>query len=173
MAHTKVLLVEDVDNLGRSGEIVKVALGYALNFLLPKKKAIIADASTQIRQAKLRESRAKQAEFDKKEAQELAKKLATVTLTTSLKVDPEGKPYGSLSSVDMVELLKQKEGIVIEKRHVLQKQPLKAIGMHTIPLRLNEGVEASLRIEISPEGGVVAKEVVQKEKGTSAQAHEE
>src|SRR5579872_4257004 len=106
----QLLLVEDVDDLGRSGEIVKVKPGYARNFLLPRKFAVIADKGTLRMQARLQEERAKRAEVDKKEAEELALTINGKEVSILVKVDPEGHMYGSVSAHDIAHLF-EKEGI--------------------------------------------------------------
>ncbi|MBN1914371.1 MAG: 50S ribosomal protein L9 [Parachlamydiales bacterium] len=145
-----LLLIEDVADLGRSGDIVEVKAGYARNFLLPKKKGVLADKNTLRMREKLVIERAKRAEIDKKEAEELAEKLKKIALEIIVKVDPEGKMYGSVSAAEIVHLL-EKEGIVLEKRAVLLKHPIKETGVVEVPLRLPEGVMASVVVKILAE----------------------
>lgn len=147
-----LLLLEDVQDLGRSGEIASVKAGYARNYLLPQKKAVIAGEHTLRMQKRLQEDRAKQAVLDKKEAEALAKVMELITLETSVKVDPEGKMYGSVSQQDIVNLL-EPHGIKLDKRTVILKHPIKETGTFTISFRLKEGVEAFCKLNILPEGG--------------------
>lgn len=151
-----LLLLEDIQGLGRKGEVVKGAKpGYIRNFLLPQKKALIADAGTLRLQSKLQAEREKQAAVDRKESAAMADKLKGVSLTTEVKVDTTGKMYGSVSSLDIANLL-QAEGFDIDRRQVTLGGPVKNLGRHTIPLRLKEGVEAFVTLEITPEGGELA-----------------
>jgi large subunit ribosomal protein L9 len=133
----QLLLLEDVDNLGRSGDVVSTKPGYARNYLFPQKKAIVADKITLRLQKRLQEERAKRAVVDKAEALQIAERLAQITLTIQVKVDPEGKLYGSVSAADIMNLCAQ-EGIVLERKQLLLPHPIKALGNHTISLRLKE-----------------------------------
>ncbi|MCC5831889.1 MAG: 50S ribosomal protein L9 [Chlamydiales bacterium] len=157
----QLLLLEDVDGLGRSGEVVTAKPGFIRNFLLPQKKAVIADKNALKMQARLQEEREKKAAVDRKEAQELSSKLAEVVISTEAKIDPDGKMYGSVTSLDIARLM-QAEGHPIERKHVLLSHPIKTLGRHKIELKLNEGVPASFMLEVIPEGGQlpVQEEVV-------------
>jgi large subunit ribosomal protein L9 len=153
----KLLLLEDVDELGRSGDIVSVRPGYARNFLLPGKKALIADANALRKQKQLQEARAKQAIVDRQQSDALAARIQGTSIETEVKVDPEGHMYGSVSAHDVV-LLLAKEKIEIEKKSVRLAHPIKATGVHEIELRLKEGVICSFKLKIIPEGGTLAIE---------------
>ncbi len=160
-----LLLLEDVDGLGRSGDIASVKAGYARNYLLPQKKAVIAKPHTVRMQERLQEERAKKAVVDKTEAEALASRLQGMTLTTEVKIDPEGNMYGSVGGADIVELF-AKEGFILEKKYILLPRPIKELGTYPINLRLKEGVPAEITLTILGEGGVKAKvkEVLQEEK---------
>jgi large subunit ribosomal protein L9 len=147
----QLLLLEDVDGLGRSGDIVTPkAPGFVRNYLLPQKKAVIADKSTLSMQARLKEEREKRAVVDRKEAEELAVKIAELTLTTKVKVDPEGKMYGSVTTIDIANLLQEK-GYDIRRQHILIGGAIKTLGKHVINVRLKEGVQTKVTLEIEQE----------------------
>lgn len=148
---TKLLLIEDVEDLGRVGDIVSVKPGYARNFLLPKGTAVVADKNALRMQARLQEERKKQAILDKQEAEQSAAALEVVTLTTIVKVDHEGHMYGSVSAHDILNLLKEQANIVLEKRAVVLKHAFKEIGVHEIAVKLKEGVNATIKLKIIPE----------------------
>lgn len=135
----QLLLLDDVDELGRSGEVVNVKPGYARNFLLPQKKAVVADNHTLRMQVKLQEERAKRAEIDRKESEELAAKMSGIELSIIVKVDPEGNLYGSVSTLDIVKLFEEKE-IKLERKSIVLAHPIKDLGVHQLNLRLKEGV---------------------------------
>lgn len=149
-----LLLIEDVEDLGRSGDVVKVKPGYARNFLLPRGVAVVADRNALRRQEKLKEERRVKAVQDKTESEQLAKVLETLTLETHVKVDQEGHMYGSVSALDIAHLLQEKHRIAVEKRYVQLKHPIKATGTYTIELKLKEGVAAAVNLNVVPEGGV-------------------
>lgn len=148
---TEVLLIEDVYNLGRSGDIVKVKPGYARNYLLPQKLAQVADKAAVRRQKELQEAREKRAEEDRKEALILSEKLSPLTLETIVKVDHEGHMYGSVSSQDIVDLLASAHNISLDKHFVALKQPIKTIGVHRVEFKLKEGVGAALTLKVVAE----------------------
>lgn len=156
----KLLLLEDVEALGRSGDIVGVKPGYARNFLLPQGLAIIADKKALRMQARLQEERRKKAIVDRKESEELAAKIQDQNLTTIVKVDQEGHMYGSVNASDIADLLQQQASIALEKRSIQLKHPLKAVGVHTIHVKLKEGVQATFSLTIEPEvkGALPGKE---------------
>ena len=130
MRKQKVLLLEDVYNLGKSGEIVSVKSGFARNYLLPKKIALYAQKKTIKIQEKLIAERAKKAAVDRKDSELLAAKLNDLVITQIVKVDKENRLYGSVSSLDVFKLL-EKEGYVIDRHWIDMKKPIKALGVHT------------------------------------------
>lgn len=146
------LLLEDVDGLGRSGDIVTVKrLGFARNYLLPEKKAIYAEKHLVRLQQKLKDERAVRAVEDRKEAQAIAEQLVGKSVRTEVKVDAEGQMFGSVSQHDIANMLKEQLGFDIEKRFVILPKPIKKLGVHTIPLKLKEGVPSSITLEIVAE----------------------
>lgn len=150
---SQILLIEDVYPLGKSGDLVQVKPGYARNFLYPKGKAVVASKHTLRMQERLQEERAKQAAMDLEESSAIAAQLQGVQLSREVKVDPDGHMYGSVSVTDLLELLKQ-SGFTLEKQNIHLSHPIKKTGMHSVVVRLKEGVESSFSIRITPEGGV-------------------
>ncbi|CDR33847.1 50S ribosomal protein L9 [Criblamydia sequanensis] len=148
---TKLLLIEDVEDLGRSGDIVSVKEGYARNFLLPRGVAVMADKNAIRRQAALKEARLLKAIEDKKEAEVLAKRFDGLNITAIVKVDPEGHMYGSVTAAEIVKLIEDEHKIALEKRYVQLKHPIKELGVHRIDLKLKEGVPATITLKIAPE----------------------
>lgn len=144
------LLIEDVEALGRSGDIVKAKPGFARNYLLPQNKAIVASKQTLRLQENLKKERAKRAAEDKRDAEAFAKRLEGKVVTIHVKVDQTGHLYGSVSATDIAHLL-EKEGIQLTRRNVVLLQPIKLLGIHEIVLKLSEGVPAKITLEIKPE----------------------
>lgn len=149
---TKLLLIEDVDVLGRSGDVVNVRPGYARNYLLPQGLAIIADKNTLRRQERLREERIKRAAVDRKESEELAQKFEGQVIRTTVKVDHEGHMYGSVSALDIAHLIKDQLSIDVEKSSIQLKHAIKTTGSKPITIKLKEGVTASITLEVTAEG---------------------
>lgn len=150
----QLLLLEDIDGLGRSGDVVTAKPGFIRNFLVPQKKGVFADKHTLKMQVRLKEEREKRASVDRLEGQKLAALLVDVTVTAEVKVDQEGKMYGSVTQLDVARLLQQK-GFQVERKHITLPQAVKRLGKHSIPLRLQEGVTANVTLEVIPEGGVM------------------
>ncbi|HSX25847.1 MAG TPA: 50S ribosomal protein L9 [Chlamydiales bacterium] len=147
----QLLLLEDVEALGKKGEVVSAKPGYVRNFLLPKKLAVIASPNTLRKQDRLRTEREKQAVIDRKEAEDLIRQVEGVILETRVKVDPEGHMYGSVSAGDIATLF-QERGLPIEKKNIQLTRPIKGTGVHKISLKLKEGMAASCSLNIIPEG---------------------
>ncbi len=149
----KLLLMKDVDDLGRSGEIVSVKPGYARNYLLPQGFAVLADKRALKMQARLQEERRKKAIEDKKEAETHAAAIEGATITTIVKVDHEGHMYGSVTSHDVAELIAQQLSLTVEKKavHAAVKHPIKETGVFPLTLKLKEDVTATLTLKIVAE----------------------
>jgi len=141
------LLIADVEDVGRSGEVISVKPGFARNFLLPQQKAVPANEHTLRMQERLQKERAQQAEVDRKEAETLAAKLSGLTLKITVKVDPEGNMYGSVGYNDILDLF-TKEGYQMDRRNVGLTKPIKVIGNHPMTLKLKEGVTCAYTLQI-------------------------
>jgi len=146
----EVILREDIDNLGTRGQVVKVAAGYARNFLLPKKLAVTATGSNkkiieQERQAYLRKE-AKAAG----EAQELSKLMTGVTLTFKQKAGENDQLFGSVTSKDVADGLAAK-GFTVDRRKIQLDDPIKSLGEFKVPVRLHKDVTAEVTVVVSKE----------------------
>jgi large subunit ribosomal protein L9 len=150
---TKLLLLEDVEALGRSGEIVNVKPGYARNFLLPQGLAVTADKHTLRMQERLKDERNKRALADKEESEAIAAKIEGMTLTQVVKVDQEGHMYGSVTVADIVALIQDQAQVELEKRAIQLKHPIKTTGVHGVVVKLKEGVTANLHVKVMSEEG--------------------
>jgi len=151
----EVILREHVDNLGKRGEIVKVADGYARNYLLPRKLALPATDGNRKhveRERKIMESR--EAE-EKGQAEAMAARLAAIDITIARRVGETDQLYGSVTSADIVELLKEK-GFDVDRRKLILPEPIKAIGDHDVPLKLHREVTVPLKVHVVKEGTVQA-----------------
>lgn len=148
----KILLLNDVENLGRAGEIVTARPGYIRNYLLPQGYAEIATKQALRKQARLQKQRLEQAIKDKADSEAAAARISEAVLTITVKVDHEGHMYGSVSALDVVHLLKDQAGLEIEKRSIQLKHPIKSTGKHKIPVKLKEGVTAEIALHIAAEG---------------------
>ena len=141
----EVILRQAVDTLGHTGDIVKVSSGYARNFLLPRG---IAYEATPGNKKRLEQERARleAAEGERRgSAQELATKLEQVSLTFSARVGEEGKLFGSVTTADIAHEL-EKQGIHVEKRQIDLHEPIKALGVYRVPVRLHADVKPEVRV---------------------------
>ncbi len=146
----KVILKETINALGIIGSEVKVADGYARNYLFPQQKAVLATPQNrkmlQQDQAKFDLQIAKEKAF----AEEMAKRLEGVSCKIAAKVTEEDRLYGSVTIRDIINSLTE-QGVEIEKRMVLLSEPIKTTGIHQVPIRIYAGVEPEIQVEVVPE----------------------
>jgi large subunit ribosomal protein L9 len=153
MAHTQVLLREDIDNLGARGEIVRVKAGYARNYLLPRNLAVEATANN------VRQIEGEKAALAKREAKERstaelqASHLQKLTLKFERKVGEAGVLYGSVTSMDIAHAMKE-QGYEVDRRKIVLREPIKRFGNYAVPVRLHRDVTVELPIQVLGEGGV-------------------
>ena len=143
----EVILREHVEHLGERGEVVKVAAGYARNFLLPRKLALAVTDNNkrQIeREKKIAEARDAQ---DRAQAEAIAQRLAQLEIEIPRRVGEHDTLYGSVTSQDIAQALKDK-GFDIDKRKIALADPLKAIGESTVPVKIHRDVTAQLRVKV-------------------------
>lgn len=150
MKKQKLLLLKDVESLGRSGDVVLVRAGYGRNYLMPLSLAIFADERTIELQEKLKAERLKKAELEKKEAEEMAGRFTDFTLEIKVKVDAEGNLYGSVAAHEIADLLKER-GFHVERSNIVLARPIKSLGTHKVSLKFKEGVTASFSMEVLAE----------------------
>ena len=147
----EVILRQHVDNLGRRGEIVKVADGYARNYLLPKKLALKATAGNKQhveRERKIFEAR--EAE-ERGQAEAMAARLTALTISIARRVGDTEQLYGSVTASDVAEFLKEK-GFEVDRRKLILPEPIKALGEHDVPLKLHREVTVPLKVHVVKEG---------------------
>jgi len=149
MKQVEILLVKDVPNLGKAGDVVKVKWGYAKNYLIPKGFALLATESVLKSYENIKKMKEISLQRKKKRMEKLAGELSKEKLLFVLKVNEEGKPYGSVSSSDIVKKLKEK-GYNID-RSMVQIDSISEFGTFEIPIKLHPEVVANLKIVIEPE----------------------
>ncbi len=154
MAHTKLLLREDVDDLGARGEIVRVRAGYARNYLLPRKLAVEATASNVKQIEQERAALLKREATERATAEGQADQMRQLVLEFKRKSGEQGALYGSVTSMDLAEALKER-GYEIDRHRIHLREPLKRIGDFSVPLRLHRDVTIDLQVKVSPEGDVI------------------
>lgn len=143
----EVILIDDVDGLGKKGATVKVKSGYARNFLMPRKLAI----PTGLKAAKVFQEMAKQRDIakdkDKKAAELVAAKYAGVSVTATSRAGEDGTLFGSITASDIAELL-AKKGLETDRRKIVLEEPIKTLGDHPVTIKFYAGVEASVLVQV-------------------------
>ena len=142
-----VVLQQDVDNLGKSGDVVKVRPGYARNFLIPQQLALPANKGNLAKVDQLKRLAAQRAAEQLELARELAKKIETVSVKLSRAVGTENKMYGSVTAKDIEEAFKA-EGIEIDRRKMEMSEPIRTLGLSEVKVKLHGDVSATLRVEV-------------------------
>ena len=146
----KVILIQDVGNLGKIGDSVNVKNGYARNFLIPKKLALFANNQNM----KSIESMIKQQEMknakERSNLESLAKVIDKVTLKFELKAGEEGKLFGSVTS-QMISDELAKQDLTVDKKEIILEDPIKELGKHKVDVSLGENLSASIQIKVTEE----------------------
>jgi len=154
MAHTKVLLREDVDDLGARGEIVRVRAGYARNYLLPRNLAVEATTGNVKGIEQERAALLKKEAKERSTAEAQSEKMRSLTLEFKRKAGEQGALYGSVTSMDLAEALKER-GYEIDRHRIHLREPLKRLGEFNVPVRLHREVSIDLQVKVVPEGEVI------------------
>ena len=149
--HIEVMLMDDVKKLGKSGQIVKVAPGYARNFLFPKGLAALATEAAKRRLKKLEAERAARAAEEKKAALEVARKLDKLEITVSAPTTDGKKLYGAVSVTDILGAIEANRGIKVERRQLELDDALREVGVYEPSIDLGHGVVVKFKITILDE----------------------
>ena len=144
----ELILKETISALGREGDIVKVKPGYGRNYLLPKGKAVIADAQNKAILEKNRAAIEARLAEEKKAAEALAKKLAGITIETEHLVGEDDRLFGSVTSADIAEKLAELD-IVIDKRNILLPEPIKTLGEQNVPVKVGVDVTTDILVRVN------------------------
>jgi len=143
----QIILREDVPSLGRAGDVVKVAEGYGRNFLLPRKKAVVATPGSLKKLEQEKQVIEAKRDKAKKEAEDQAQKIAALTVTLEKQAGEEDKIFGSVSTRDIAAAL-EAQGFKLDRRLIRIKEPLRNVGEHTVEIHLQHEVVASLKIKV-------------------------
>ena len=166
MPNIQVLLREDVDHLGVRGAVVRVKAGYARNYLLPRKLAVEANAGN-VRQIEAEKAAlAKREERDKAEAGGQASKLQELQLRFERRVGEHGILYGSVTSMDIAEALKE-QGFEVDRRRIMLRDPIKEVGDFTVQLKLHREVSVDLTVNVVAAGSSSSETMPPPDAGTS------
>jgi len=146
----EVILLEDIDKLGKMGDIVKVKEGYARNFLFPKNLALTSTKGNLKKFEEIKRIKFKKIKMNELKAKELAEEMAGMVLTIKRKAGEDGKIFGSVSENDIAELLKSKN-IEVEKKQVYLKDKIKVLGTYEAEVKLFGGITTPIKISVERE----------------------
>lgn len=146
----KIILRDDIPSLGKTGEVVRVADGYARNYLIPKGLALEATPKNLKVWEEERKTHLKRLAREKEEALKALEGLEGLTLTFPRKAGEDGRLFGSVTSMDIEERLKER-GFDVDKRKILLEEPIKTLGVFTVPVKLHQEATANLKVEVVKE----------------------
>lgn len=141
----EIILLEDVKGVGKRGDRIKVANGYARNFMIPNKLAVASTDAGAAIFAEAERQRNRRETKSRREAEAAAKKYANVSVHIPVEVGEEDRLFGSVTSADIAESLRE-QGIDVDKRKIVLDEPLRQLGVYTVPLKLFQDVEAKIKV---------------------------
>ncbi|MDO8434878.1 MAG: 50S ribosomal protein L9 [Candidatus Binatus sp.] len=144
----QVILNEDLPNLGRTGDVVKVRAGYARNYLLPRKLAVEADQKNIRAFEHQKRIASRRREAKRTDAMAIKAKIEALEITIMARAGEEGKLFGSVTNIDIERAVREK-GVDIERRKIVLPEPIKQLGDFTVPVKLDAEVEANLKIIVA------------------------
>ncbi len=143
----KVILRNDLEGLGKRGDIVEVADGYGRNYLLPRGIAFLATPGAVDQAARMRRARDLRDSQDREAAQTIATTLVPKVISITAKAGQEGKLFGSVTSADVVVAVREQTGIELDRRQV-EAEPIKLLGQHTVTAKLHRDVSFPITVEV-------------------------
>jgi large subunit ribosomal protein L9 len=147
----RVILTTDIPHVGKAGQAVEVANGYGRNYLLPRGLAVVATPGNERSLAQRQKAQLAREARSKAEAEALAGQLQHLSLRIAKKTGEGDRLYGSVTSMDIADLLKA-QGIMLDRRKIVLETPLKTLGSHKVPIRLHPEVVAEVEVTVTREG---------------------
>lgn len=147
----KIVLTQDVPNLGHAGEVKEVADGYARNYLIPRGLAKLATKSTLKQLEHKHQTKTKRAERQWADMTSLAQRLSILTLNFKAKVGEKERLYGSITSADIAKAIERETGHPMDKRRVEMERPIRTLGYHHVPIKLLPDLTADVVVLVEPE----------------------
>ena len=145
----KIVLRTDVNGLGKRGDIAVVADGYARNFLVPQGLAFKASPGAQSQADAMRRSRDIHDAADRTAAEDIARQLVPKVITIAARAGGEGKLFGSVTTIDVVEAVQAQTGLELDRRKVHLEEPIREVGTHRVNVKLHSEVEFPVTVEVS------------------------
>lgn len=147
----KVLLRADVEGVGRKGDIVQVADGFARNFLIPKDRAIPATPGVEAQAAAMRRAAAQREAKERERAENVARALVPLVVRIPARAGAEGRLFGSVTATDVAEAVSSQAGVDLDRRALRIEEPIRALGVHELGVKLAGNVEFTLKVEVVAE----------------------
>ncbi len=144
----KVILLDNIKGVGKKDEVINASDGYARNFLFPKKLAVEANSENMTKLKAKENSNNYKKSMEKEDAQKLAETLKSILVKISVKTGENGKIFGSITSKEIADSLKEQHKIELDKKKIDLKDPIKTVGTFSVPVKLYEGVIGTLRVQI-------------------------
>ena len=144
----KVILKADIKGVGKKNEVINASDGYARNFLFPKNLAVEANTANMSKLQAQKDSNQFKKETEKEEAKKLAEKMSKIMLKITVKAGENGKIFGGVSAKEIAENLETQQNIKIDKKKIDLKETIKTLGVHTVEIKLYEGVIGKLKIDV-------------------------
>ncbi len=146
----KVILKEDVHNLGQQGDVVEVKAGYARNYLMPQKLAILFTEQQQRSIEEAERAEARKLDREKDQIESILKKLKSLNLSLKMKSEEDNKLFGSVTKLDIVKLLEE-SGVKIDKKYIQLTSPIKTLGEHTVNVSFTKDMSESFTVLVEKE----------------------
>jgi large subunit ribosomal protein L9 len=146
----RVLLRQDVDRLGKRGDIVEVSKGFARNFLFPGRQAVNADPGIEAQAVAMRRGRDLREQASREAAETVARVLTGATLRIPARAGTAGRLFGSVTAADLAAAAETQVGVTLDRHRINLPEPLKTVGVHSVSVRLHQQVEAHMTIDVVP-----------------------
>lgn len=147
----KIILRSDVVNVGKKGDVIDVADGFGRNYLVPKGLGMLATDGAISQAAAMRRSRDLKDARDRDAAEQVARVLVSTIIRIPAKAGAEGRLFGSVTSADVAGAVKEQAGVTLDRRRIHLDDPIKALGIHEVPIRLHADVEFRVSVEVVPQ----------------------
>lgn len=144
----KVLLRNDIDGVGKRGDVVDVSKGFARNYLFPTGRALVANAGTERQASAMRRARDLRDAKDREAAQTVAEVLAAANVVVKARAGTAGRLFGSVTASDVADAVEAQTGAVVDRRRIHLTEPIKSLGTHVVPVGLHSDVHVELTVEV-------------------------
>ena len=147
----KLILQADIKGVGKKDQVIEASDGYARNYLFPKKLAIEANAENMNEWKAKQNSQAFKKSQEKEEAKKIAKKMENIIVKVEIRAGENGRIFGSVSSKEIAENLEKQYKIVVDKKKIDLKEPIKSLGIRVVDVKLYEGIIGKLKVDVIPQ----------------------